>query len=115
MMVFPLKFALEVATPGEPVVDRFGNKKPGPASWRAVAVASWWVDRTEEGDPDSVLRTTDYLHAHMAPGDAPGPAGKMRTPDGRVWSVVGNAEDYSHGFHGWDPGLVVVHAKEVVG
>lgn len=110
-----LRHVLEVYTPGEPVVDRFGNKKPGPASWRSVAVASWWVDRTEEGDPDSVLRTMDYLHAHMLPEDTPGPAGRLRTPDGRVWSVVGNAEDYSHGFHGWNPGLVVVHAKKVSG
>lgn len=113
--MFPLTHSLDVEILGPPAVDRFGNERPGSSSWVSQPVASWWVDRTEEKSGDSVLRTIDYLHAHFPVGKAPDAGARVRTPDGRVWHVQGNAEDFNHGWHGWKPGLVVVHCKGVVG
>lgn len=115
MSFLPCRFALEFYAPGEPTYDRFGDVRPGPGRWRSVTVASWWVDRTEEKTGESVLRLVEYLHVHCLPGDAPGPGGRVRLPDGSLWEVVGSAENFSHGFHGFDPGLVVVHATRVEG
>lgn len=109
------KFPLDVFRVGEPVTDRFGNVRPGPGEWVEVLVASWWVDRTEEKQDDSVLRTVDMLHVHIPISDAPDASGKFRTPDGQEWQVEGNVEDFNHGWHGFVPGLVVVHAKKVEG
>lgn len=111
----PLRATIEVYTPGTPERDRRGNLVPGPGSWRQQKIASWWVDRTEEKGDDSILRTIDYLHAHFPAGHAPDPGGKLRTPDGQQWQVIGNTEDYNHGWHGWSPGLVVVNATKVEG
>lgn len=115
MAFIPLKHTLEVKREGEPVRDRFGDLIPSLASWATIPVASWWVDKTEEKQDDSILRTIDYLHLHCRPSDAPGEAEVVRTPDGREWAVQGRVEDYSHGWHGWDSGLVVVHCKGVAG
>lgn len=95
--------------------DRFGNLNPGPGEWEPVKVAQWWVHRTEEQGDDSVLRTVDLLTVHVPTGDAPSPGGKVRLPDGTEWEVQGNPEDFNHGFHGWSPGLVVVHCKRTEG
>lgn len=111
----PLAQTLDVYTPGSIVRDRFGNERPGAGEWKSVKVASWWIDKTEEKSGESVLRTIDYLHVHIPPGSAPSPGGKVRTPDGHEWTVEGNPEDYCHGWHGWNPGLLVIHAKKVEG
>lgn len=111
----PTPFTLEFYFPGEPDRDRRGNLVQGQGSWEAVQVSSWWVDKTEEKGEDSVLRTIDYLHIHVPVGFEPDPGGQVRTPDGEVWQIQGNTENYEHGFHGWSPGLLVVHAKNVKG
>lgn len=111
----PLSQTLDVYTPGAVARDRFGNERPGEGAWKPVKVALWWVDKTEEKNGDSVLRTVDYLHAHIPPESAPDAGGKVRTPDGREWGVIGTPEDYNHGWHGWSPGLLVIHAKKVEG
>lgn len=111
----PLNQVVEVYRRGAPERDRFGNERPGKGEWQPVQVASWWVDRTEEKSGDSILRTIDMLHAHL-PADTPvTAASKLRLPDGSEWTVEGNPEDYNHGWHGWEPGLLVVHAKKVEG
>lgn len=115
MAFIPLPQSIDMQAKAGTKRDRFGNLVAAPGEWRQVRVASWWVDRSEEKAGDSVLRTVDYLHVHCLPSDAPGPEGRVRTPDGRVWSVTGNPEDFNHGFHGFIPGLVIVHAKEVQG
>lgn len=115
MAFIPLRHSVDVYTVGEPVVDRFGNERPGEGSWSPVKVAQWWVHKTEEKGDDSVLRLIDLLTVHIPPEDAPTPGGRVRLPDGSVWEVQGNAEDFEHGFHGWSPGLVVVHGKRVTG
>lgn len=115
MTFIPAIHPLEVFLPGEPVKDRFGNERPGPGEWVSVLVAQWWVHKTEESAGDSLLRTVDQLTAHFPVGEAPPPDAKIRTPDGSEWQVEGNPENYEHGFHGWSPGLVVVHAKKAVG
>lgn len=114
-MFIPLKNTVDVLVRGEPETDRFGNERPGKGVWRSVAVASWWVDRTDEKSGNSILRTIDYLHVHCRPEDAPKPDSVIRLPDGSQWQVQGNVEDYNHGWHGWAPGLVVVNAKKVEG
>lgn len=106
---------LDVYRVGEPVEDRFGNLRPGQGEWKPVMVASWWVDKTEEEQGDSVRRTFDVLHVHLRPDDVPGAGGKLRTPDGEEWEIEGNVEDFNHGWHGFAPGLLVVHAKKVGG
>lgn len=77
-MFIPLKNTVDVLVRGEPETDRFGNERPGKGVWRSVAVASWWVDRTDEKSGDSVLRTIDYLHVHFRPDDAPKPDSVIR-------------------------------------
>ncbi|WP_156963562.1 hypothetical protein [Corynebacterium auriscanis] len=111
----PLSHEVEVLTPGEPVVDRFGDSRPGPVVSRHLRVAGWWVDRVEEKAGESVLRTIDYLHVHVPVGAEFGTAAKIRLPDGSVWQVAGNPENYDHGPFGFSPGLVVVHALKVEG
>ena len=115
MSFIPLTQRIEVYRRGDPEYDRFGNLRPGKGAWEEVAVASWWVDRTEEKTGESVLRTIDYLHVHLPPEHAPEPDADIRLPDGSVWAVQGHPEDYNHGWHGFKPGLVVVHAKKVEG
>ena len=116
MAFIDCSFPLEVFLPGEPIEDRFGNTRPGPGSWVEILVASWWVHKTEEKGDDSILRTVDYLTAHFPAGDEPTSAAKIRIPgESQEWQVVGNVEDYNHGWHGFVPGLVVVNAKNVEG
>ena len=111
----PTGHMVELYMPGAPYRDRFGNERPGKGEWENVAVASWWVDKTEEKGEDSVLRTIDALHVLVPSASATVPASKVRLPDGTIWDVTGNPEDFNHGFHGWDTGLVVVHAVKVEG
>lgn len=112
---FPTPYLLEVYTAGEPTVDLYGNKRPGKGQWKQVQVASWWVDRTEEKTGDSVLRTVDYIHVHIPADEQVSATSRIRLPDGSIWEVMGNPENYRHGWHGWDPGLVVIHGKKVTG
>lgn len=107
--------SVDVYRQGDPVKDRFGNLTPGVGVWESSPVAQWWVHRSEETDGDSVLRTVDLLTVHFPAGSEPAPSSKVRLPDGTEWQVEGNAENYDHGFHGWAPGLVVVHCKRVEG
>lgn len=107
--------SVDVYRQGDPVKDRFGNLTPGVGVWESSLVAQWWVHRSEETDGDSVLRTVDLLTVHFPAGSEPAPSSKVRLPDGTEWQVEGNAENYDHGFHGWAPGLVVVHCKRVEG
>lgn len=107
--------SVDVYRQGDPVKDRFGNLAPGVGVWESSPVAQWWVHRSEETDGDSVLRTVDLLTVHFPAGSEPAPSSKVRLPDGTEWQVEGNAENYDHGFHGWAPGLVVVHCKRVEG
>ena len=111
----PARYVLEMFVAGEPVRDRFNNVRPNKGAWQRVEVSSWWVDKTEEKSGDSVLRTIDTLHIHVPTGKAPAAASKVRLPDGTEWEVRGNVEDFNHGWHGFDTGLVVVHAVKVEG
>lgn len=111
----PLTQTLEVYTPGAVVRDRFGNERQGAGEWREVKVASWWIDRTEESAGTSVLRTIDYLHVHVPLNVTLEAGSRLRTPNGSEWTVEGNVEDFNHGWHGWVPGLLVVHARKVEG
>lgn len=115
MSFVPAPHVLEILLPSETTADRFGNERPGGGEWEEARVAQWWVDRTEEKGDDSILRTVDYLHAHVPSSVAIEPGAKIRTPDGEKWEVQGNPEDFSHGFHRWDPGLRVIHAINVRG
>ena len=107
--------SVDVYRPGEPTTDRFGNLVPGVGVWEQTPVAQWWVHRSEESEGDSVLRTVDVLTVHFPAGTEPSPSGQIRLMDGTVWQVEGNPENYNHGFHGWSPGLMVVHCKRVEG
>lgn len=115
MSFVPTRQFLEFLFPGEPVVDRFGNERPGVGVWEVVEVASWWIDRTDEKADESILRIIDMLHVHVPAENAPDAAGRVRTPDGAEWEIEGNFEDFTHGWHGWNPGLLVIHAKRVEG
>lgn len=107
----PLKF-YDVT---ESTVDEFGDQVAAGGRWRDVLVASWWIDRVDEKRGDSILRTIETLKVHCLPEDAPGPSGRIRTPDGDEWEVKGPPDDYNHGFHQWVPGLVQVNAERVKG
>lgn len=115
MAFIPSRHSLDFYTPGTPTVDEFGDEVPGVGRWESTPVASWWIDRVDESAGDSIMRRIDELHIHVEPQYAPTPGGKVRTPDSKEWQVQGNAENYDHGWHGWAPGLVVVHARRVEG
>ena len=115
MRFIPAKQTLDMQFEGEPTTDRFNNIIPGVSEWRPVKVAQWWVDKTEEREGDSILRTVDMLHVHLPTENVPPSWGRIRTPNGSIWEVEGNVEDFTNGWHGWNPGLVVVHAKKVSG
>lgn len=114
-MVIPLLQSVEVYTPGEIEYDRFGNEVRGPGAWAETPVAQWWIHRVEEKGEDSILRTVDLLTLHCPTESAPEAAGKVRLPDGSEWEVRGNPENFTHGWHGWSPGLAVVHCERVTG
>ena len=65
MRFIPVKQTLDMQFEGEPTTDRFNNIIPGVSEWRPVKVAQWWVDKTEEREGDSILRTVDTLHVHL--------------------------------------------------
>lgn len=111
----PTPHQIEVYTVGEPEIDRYGNKRPGKGTWRNVAVSSWWIDKTDEKGEDSVLRTIDYIHIHAPADELFTATSRIRLPDKTEWEVIGNPENYQHGWHGWAPGLVVLHGKKVTG
>lgn len=115
MSEYPTPYTLEFFTPGETVVDRFGNERPGKGQWVQVPVSSWWIAQTEEKAGESVLRTIDMLSVHVGETVKVGADSKIRLPDGSEWSVIGNPEDYRHGWHEWNPGLLVIQAKKVEG
>lgn len=113
--MMPLKQSVEVYTPGEVEYDRFGNEVRGAGQWVEVSVAQWWVHRTEEKGDDSILRLVDLLTLHCPPESAPGADGRVRLSDGSEWEVDGRPEDFTHGWHGWSPGLLVVNCRRVTG
>lgn len=107
----PLVHTVEVSQV-ETVTDRFGNERPAQGEFHPVKVAGWAITKVEESTGESVLRTVDQLDVYApAPFD---PGASIRLPDGGVWQVQGNAEDYQHG-PWWNPGLVVVHARKAAG
>ena len=111
---YPLNEWVEVHRAGQPVVDRFGNKRPSLDHWERVKVFGWAVNQTSEGDQASVLRTYDQLTVYMPHKTAPAPSEKIKLPDETIWEVEGNPEDYDN--NPWfAPGLVVVHCKKVEG
>lgn len=115
MAFIPLNRTVEVGIPGEPVVDRFGNERPGKPDWRTVKVAAWWIAQTQESHGDSVLRTIDVLSVCATQGAGITPDSKIRLQDGSVWAVDGNGENYDHGPFQFQPGLLVYTAKQVEG
>lgn len=107
----PLRHTVELAEVVE-TTDPFGNVITVPSEFTPVQVAGWAIVKTEESAGESVLRTVDQLDVYaQQPFDA---GTTIRLPDGSVWEVSGNAEDYRHG-PWWNPGLVVVHARKVEG
>lgn len=114
-MEFPTPYELDFAIPGKPVTDRFGNERPAGFAWQKLPVSTWWIGSTEEQAGDSILRTVDMLHVHVPASTSLDAAAKVRLPDGSEWSIEGNSENYEHGWHGWSPGLLVIHAKKVEG
>lgn len=114
-MNLPTPYTVELKIPGGTTTDMYGNELPDEGEWRDAQAASWWVDKTDEKGEDSVLRTVDYLHVHLPPDQAITAASMIRLPDGTEWDIIGNPEDYRHGWHQFDPGLAVIHAKRVEG
>lgn len=109
--IVPLTHTVEVSQV-ETVTDRLGNERPTPGPFHPVQVAGWAVAKVEETTGESVLRTVDQLDVYTPTPFEPGAS--IRLPDGGVWQVQGNAEDYRNG-PWWNPGLVVVHARKVAG
>lgn len=111
---FPLNCWVEVHREGDPVIDRFGNQRPRPDHWERVQVFGWAVNQTSEGDQTSVLRTYNQLSIYMPHEAIPAPSEKIRLPNGTVWEVEGNPENYDN--NPWfAPGLDVVRCKKVEG
>src|SRR5690625_7108619 len=79
MRFIPVKQTLDMQFEGEPTTDRFNNIIPGVSEWRPVKVAQWWVDKTEEREGDSILRTVDTLHVHLPVENVPPSWGRIRT------------------------------------
>lgn len=114
MAFVPAAHVVEVSSPGV-MIDPFDNEIPTEGVWREVACAAWWVDRSEEHAGESVQRIVDALHVLLPVEVDVAPGAQIRLPDSSVWQVQGHPENYEHGFHGFRPGLVVVHARKVEG
>ena len=78
MRFIPVKQTLDMQFEGEPTTDRFNNIIPGVSEWRPVKVAQWWVDKTEEREGDSILRTVDTIHVHLPVENVPPSWGRIR-------------------------------------
>ena len=113
MTVFPLRETIEIARTTTKK-NRFNNDVTVLGPFTTVTVAGWAVQQSEEKAEDSSLRVIDDLVVYMHPDDQPGPAGKLRTPNGDVWQQEGDPEEYDYG-PWFRPGLVVVHARKVTG
>lgn len=107
----PLRYKLEIAQLVE-ITDRFNNKVMVPGVYQPVLVAGWAIVNTKEQTGESVLRTIDQLDIYSPEAFSRGT--QVRLPDGSVWQVQGNAEDYRHG-PWWNPELVIIHAVQVKG
>ncbi|STC97559.1 hypothetical protein [Corynebacterium renale] len=114
MSFVPVTHVVEMSSPGV-TIDPFGNEMPTEGQWREVTCAAWWVDKSEEQTGDSVQRIVDALHLLVPIEVDVQPATQIRLPDSSVWQVQGHPENYEHGFHGFRPGLVVIHAQKVEG
>lgn len=93
--------------------DRFGNPVRVLGGWQPVMVAGWWISRVEEKTGDSVLRTVSELSI-ITPAGVLSAEQQVQLPDGSVWEVHGEEENYQNG-PWWNPGLVVVNCKKVSG
>lgn len=111
---FPVMHSIDVQLPGEEIKDRFNNVRTAPAQWQQVGVIGWAVVESQESVGDSVLRTVDVLELYAPAEVVLDAATRVRTPDGQVWAVDGNAKDYTHGPF-WDPGALVYRCRKVDG
>lgn len=103
------------------VVDRSMDEEPGvftPRKFservREIGCAQWWVDQSVESFGDSENRVVTTLHAVVEPNPLL-VAGNALLVQRKQWEITGEPEDFSQGFHGWDPGVVVVHCRKVEG
>lgn len=108
-----LRQTVEVHVPTK-VTNRFGDEVLGPGKWEPRRVAGWAINSTQEQEGDSVLRTIDRLVVYMGTQSAAQPDEFIRLPDGSVWRVEGNAQNFDHG-PWWQPGLVVVTCTKTEG
>lgn len=112
MVSFPLRVKVEVAYPQHTTPDRFGDAQQVFGEYQTLSVIGWSVDSVDESTGDSLQRTVTKLTLYSP---KPIPAGaRLRLPDGGVWLVQGESEDYTNGPF-WDPGAFVVHARKTEG
>lgn len=109
---FPLRFTVQVSGPSFLDTDRFGNARPVLAPASPLKVAGWAINAVDEKTGEQVLRTVDRLDLYTP--QLIDPHSRVKLPDGTMWEVVGNSEDYSHG-PWWNPGLYVVRCTRVEG
>lgn len=113
-MTFPVKIPIEVSAGEVTTFDTLGDEVITQGDFHAVKCFAYTVTPVQLSEDGAVMHIVEQLKVMLRPGDDPGPGGRFRTPDGRVWRPDGVAKDPNNN-PWWRPGLVTVYAREVTG
>lgn len=105
---------MEVGT-YETTTDLFGDDAiRGEVEWVPVDVFGWALNAVDESQGDSISRTRDHIDLYSPHTVAPTPGQVVRLPDGTVWEVEGNPQNYDNN-PWWQPGLAISRLYRVEG
>ncbi|WP_157108905.1 hypothetical protein [Corynebacterium aquilae] len=95
--------------------DFFGDDViRGDVHWQQVNVFGWALNVVDEQQGDSVSRTRDHIDLYAPHAVSPLSGQVVRLPDGTVWEVEGNPQNYDNN-PWWQPGLAVTRLYRVEG
>lgn len=112
MVFLPTRHVIDVSSPSEIVIDQFGDEHQKLGEFAPLKVIGWAITMVDESEGDSILRTVTQLDVYSPTKIDAG--ARVRTPDGVVWEVRGESEDYNHGPF-WSPDAFVTHCRKVDG
>ena len=103
-MGFPTPHTIEVRDRVDGALDAFGDEVVEWADWRPMGVMGWAPTTTTEPKTVGVDRVVVDLEV-FSPATVTARS-QVRLPDGRIFDVVGEPEDWNRGPFGYAPGYV---------